>query len=140
MLRDHSTFPPGAAPLHREPTALERLGWGSSFASQIDAGALIETPPMRVLAVHRSGLEVAGDGIDETIPPRPEATVGDWLLLDRARPRSSHVLERKSLIKRRAPGTGRAVQTRPHRRLPRILRRGQIHPDERAPRHSGHRH
>jgi ribosome biogenesis GTPase len=36
--------------------------------------------------------------------------VGDWLLLDRARPRSSRVLERKSLIKRRAPGTGREVQ------------------------------
>jgi ribosome biogenesis GTPase len=60
--------------------------------------------------VHRSGLQVAGDGIDETIPPGPDATVGDWLLLDRARPRSSRVLERKSLIKRRAPGTGREVQ------------------------------
>jgi signal recognition particle receptor subunit beta len=55
-------------------------------------------------------LQVAGDGIDETIPPGPDATVGDWLLLDRARPRSSRVLERKSLIKRRAPGTGREVQ------------------------------
>jgi ribosome biogenesis GTPase len=53
---------------------------------------------------------VAGDGIDETIPPELEATVGDWLLYDRARPRSSLVLERKSLIKRRAPGTGREVQ------------------------------
>jgi len=53
---------------------------------------------------------VAGDGIDETIPPGPEATVGDWLLLDRGRPRSSSVLDRKSLIKRRAPGTGREVQ------------------------------
>jgi ribosome biogenesis GTPase len=51
-----------------------------------------------------------GDGIDETIPPGPDATVGDWLLYDRERPRSSRVLERNSLIKRRAPGTGREVQ------------------------------
>jgi ribosome biogenesis GTPase len=110
MVRDYSAFLPGGTPQRREPTALERLGWGPAFASQIDAGALTETPPVRVVAVHRSGLRVAGDGIDETIPPGPEATVGDWLLLDRARPRSSRVLERKSLIKRRAPGTGREVQ------------------------------
>jgi ribosome biogenesis GTPase len=110
MVRDYSAFLPGGTPQRREATALERLGWGPAFASQIDAGALTETPPVRVAAVHRSGLQVAGDGIDETIPPGPEATVGDWLLLDRARPRSSRVLERKSLIKRRAPGTGREVQ------------------------------
>ncbi len=110
MVRDYSVFLPGGTPARREPTALERLGWGSAFASQIDADALTARPPVRVVAVHRSGLQVAGDGIEECIPPGPEATVGDWLLLDRARPRSSHVLERKSLIKRRAPGTGREVQ------------------------------
>lgn len=110
MVRDYSAFLPGAAPARREPTALERLGWSPAFARQIDADALTATPPVRVVAVHRSGLQVAGDGIDETIPPGPDATVGDWLLYDRARPRSSRVLERKSLIKRRAPGTGREVQ------------------------------
>ena len=110
MVRDYSAFLPGAAAAPRAPTALERLGWGPYFARQIDAEALTRTPPVRVTAVHRSGLQAAGDGIDETIPPGPEATVGDWLLLDRARPRSSHVLERKSLIRRRAPGTGREVQ------------------------------
>jgi ribosome biogenesis GTPase len=110
MVRDYSAFLPGGTPARREPTALERLGWGPAFASQIDAGALTATPPVRVVAVHRSGLQVAGDGIDETIPPGPDATVGDWLLYDRERPRSSRVLERKSLIKRRAPGTGREVQ------------------------------
>jgi ribosome biogenesis GTPase len=110
MVRDYSAFLPGAGIARREPTALERLGWGPVFARQIDAGALSDTPPVRVTAVHRSGLQVAGDGIDETIPPGPEATVGDWLLLDRARPRSSRVLDRKSLIRRRAPGTGREMQ------------------------------
>jgi ribosome biogenesis GTPase len=110
MVRDYSAFLPHAVPVRREPTALERLGWGAFFAQQIDADALSETPPVRVTAVHRSGLQAAGDGILETIPPGPEATVGDWLLLDRARPRSSRVLDRKSLIRRRAPGTGREVQ------------------------------
>ena len=110
MVRDYSAFLPGGTPARREPTALERLGWGSTFASQIDADALAATPPVRVVAVHRSGLRISGDGIEEMIPPGPEATVGDWLLFDRARPRSSRVLERKSLIKRRAPGTGREVQ------------------------------
>ena len=38
------------------------------------------------------------------------ASASNWLLLDRARPRSSQVLERKSLLKRRAPGTDREVQ------------------------------
>lgn len=110
MVRDYSAFLLGAKPTQRTPSVLERLGWGPVFARQIDADALTVTPPVRVVAVHRSGLHVSGDGIEERIPPGPEATVGDWLLMDRARPRSSQVLERKSLIKRRAPGTGREVQ------------------------------
>lgn len=110
MVRDYSAFLPGASAPRRDPTALERLGWGPEFARQIDAAALRETPPVRVVAVHRSGLQVAGDGLEATIPPGPEATVGDWLLFDRDRPRSSRVLARTSLVKRRAPGAGRAVQ------------------------------
>lgn len=110
MVRDYSAFLPGGTPARREPRALERLGWGPAFTQQIDADALTATPPVRVVAVHRSGLQVAGDEIDETIPPGPEATVGDWLLYNCARPRSSRVLDRKSLIKRRAPGTSREVQ------------------------------
>jgi len=111
MVRDYSAlFPGNPLPARHEASALQRLGWGSFFARQIDADALRTTPPVRVVAVHRSGLQVAGDGIDDVIPPGPEATVGDWLLFDRARPRASRVLERKSLIRRRAPGTARAVQ------------------------------
>lgn len=113
MARDYSAFIPGSRPpggSGRVATTLEALGWGPFFARQIDVEALSATPPVRVVAVHRSGLHVVGDGIDETIPPRADATVGDWLLLERARPRASRVLARKSLIKRRAPGTDRQVQ------------------------------
>lgn len=113
MVRDYSAFLPGASasqPSGRALTALESLGWRPFFAQQIDAAALTETPPVRVLSVHRSGLQVAGDGIEELIPPGPEATVGDWLLFDRALPRNSRVLDRASLIKRRAPGHDWQVQ------------------------------
>ena len=113
MARDYAAFLPGSAnagKARRDLTTLETLGWGPFFAQQIDAQALTDTPPARVVAVHRGGLHVVGDGIDETIPPRADETVGDWLLLDRARPRASRVLSRKSVVKRRAPGTDRQVQ------------------------------
>ena len=104
--------PPGAhaGPAHGEPQTLEALGWNPFFAQQTSAEAIADTPPVRVVAVHRSGLQVLGVGTDEMLPPRADVTVGDWLLLDRARPRTSRVLARKSLVKRRAPGTDRQVQ------------------------------
>ncbi len=113
MARDYSAFLAGRAGTGqavRGPSPLEKLGWRPFFAQQIAAEALTETPPVRVVAVHRGGLHVVGDGIDQLIPPRADATVGDWLLLNRAQPRASRVLRPESLIKRRAPGTDRQVQ------------------------------
>ncbi len=113
MVRDYSALFPDAAnalPVRREPTALEAFGWGSEFAQQVDAEEIVSTPPARVVAVHRNGFLVKGDGIEETLPPDIDVTVGDWLMLDRAKPKESRVLSRKSLIKRRAPGTDRRVQ------------------------------
>ncbi|WP_147125182.1 ribosome small subunit-dependent GTPase A [Shimia ponticola] len=110
MVRDYSAFMPGAAVPQNEPTPLERLGWGPAFSQQIEADALTATPPVRVVAVHRSGLQVLGDGIQTKLPPMAEATVGDWVLYDANSPRDSRVLERKSLIKRRAPGHDRSEQ------------------------------
>jgi ribosome biogenesis GTPase len=89
---------------------LAAFGWESFFARQISLEELSDTPPVRVVAVHRSGLEVVGVEIDALIPPRADVTVGDWLLLDPARAHASRLLTRKSLIKRRAPGTNRQVQ------------------------------
>ncbi|WP_368074475.1 hypothetical protein [Celeribacter baekdonensis] len=59
MVRDYSAFLLGAKPTLRTPTVLEGLGWSPIFARQIDADALTATPPVRVVAVHRSGLQVA---------------------------------------------------------------------------------
>ncbi|MGB7244717.1 MAG: ribosome small subunit-dependent GTPase A, partial [Sulfitobacter sp.] len=113
MKRDYSAFRPLArkrAGLERPLSPLEALGWQPHFAAQISADELVATPPVRIVEVHRGALHVIGDGIDETIPPLPDTTVGDWLLLDRRHPSSSRMLERKSLVKRRAPGTDRQVQ------------------------------
>lgn len=113
MKRDYSRFLPHASPrgrLEHNATPLERLGWQAFFAQQTDADELNETPPVRIVEAHRNGMRVAGRNIDKIIPPLADATVGDWLLLDRDRPQASRIFERKSLIKRRAPGTDRQVQ------------------------------
>lgn len=91
-------------------STLETLGWQTYFAQQIDLDDMVEQPPVRITEVHRNALHVIGNGIDKNIPPIPDVTVGDWLLYNSTQPQSSIVLERKSIIKRRAPGTDRQVQ------------------------------
>ncbi len=113
MARNYSEFfPSGAdrADANPRPSPLEAIGWQPFFAQQTSAEELAVTPPVRVIEVHRNALHVLGDGIDENLPPRLDATVGDWLLLDRTDVSASRILERKSLLKRRAPGTGRRIQ------------------------------
>jgi ribosome biogenesis GTPase len=113
MTRDFSHFLPSAGsgdlPI-RERSVLEILGWQPFYSQQIDIDDLADTPPTRVVEVHRNGLHVLGDGIDALIPPGPNATVGDWVLFDRLHASASRVLQRKSLFERRAPGTGRKRQ------------------------------
>ncbi|OXT02116.1 ribosome small subunit-dependent GTPase A [Notoacmeibacter marinus] len=113
MPRDYSALFPlqsRTASTPRPPSTIEALGWKPFFASQISADEFIRTPPVRVVEVHRGALHVLGNEVDETIPPLPDTTTGDWVLLDRERHKSSRVLERTSVIKRRAPGTDRQVQ------------------------------
>ncbi len=88
------------------------------FNSQLEPDDLVATVPVRVMAVHRGGLSVAGPGVDRLIPPfivtagdeEATATVGDWLLLNRETLRPRRLLQRKSLFKRRAAGTSRKLQ------------------------------
>ncbi|WPL17547.1 Putative ribosome biogenesis GTPase RsgA [Thiorhodovibrio winogradskyi] len=113
MTTDNHAEVPNTQPANAPDLPLQALaafGWEPFFARQVSLEALFDTPPVRVVAVHRSGLEVVGPDIDALIPPRADATVGDWLLLDRARAHASQLLARKSLIKRRAPGTNRQEQ------------------------------
>lgn len=94
----------------RKLSTIETLGWQQYFAQQIGIDDLTATPPVRVTEVHRNELRVVGDEIDTSIPPDPGVTVGDWILFDPVNPRMSRLLERKSLIKRRAPGSDRREQ------------------------------
>lgn len=113
MKRDRTTFLPQRARDSGSRTnlnPLQALGWQPFFAQQISVDELAATPPARVVEVHRNGLHVLGDSVDALLAPRPDVTVGDWLMLNPSHPQSSRVLERISLIKRRAPGTGRQEQ------------------------------
>ena len=96
---------------------LRDLGWSPAFQAQIDPGEAATAEPLRVTAVHRDAVEALGEGDARARRvtagpglPTSEIAVGDWLLVDRTSGRVLRLLERKSLIRRRAAGTGRAVQ------------------------------
>jgi len=91
------------------------LGFDSLFLQQLPADDLSTLVPVRIMNVHRSGLQVAGDDFEQHIELSGGdyelgLTVGDWALLDTDAHRLVHRLERKSLFKRRAPGADRREQ------------------------------
>lgn len=96
---------------------MEKWGWNSFFARQIENDSGNQTP-VRVVEVHRSGIRVVGPDIDLQIPRfssgegenETVATAGDWLMLDASSQRPVRMLERKSLFQRRAPGKARKLQ------------------------------
>ena len=113
MTRDYSEFslnPSTNSLAKRNLSTLEILGWSAHFAQQISIDDLAQTPPVRIIEVHRNALHVLGDTVDTTLPMLADVAVGDWLLYSAENPELSTVLARKSLIKRRAPGTDRQVQ------------------------------
>ena len=99
-------------------TDLADLGWSAHFQSQLDLDDLESATPVRVVAIHRGMIEATGPDFAGDIPTAAlwdgdgegRATVGDWLLLDRSSHRPLRLLERKSLFKRKEPGTGRSLQ------------------------------
>ena len=97
-------------------SGLAAFGWSNHFQSQLTAEDTEGGVPARVLAVHRNGLDIASPEFAVRIAPlvsgedEGQATVGDWLVVDVARGAPRRLLERKSLFKRRAAGTGRRVQ------------------------------
>ena len=97
---------------------LEELGWRAFFSEQISGEEARQCLPVRVMAVHRGKIAVAGAGARGFIPPRiPGAgpaddhpTVGDWLLIEAGTLQPIRVLQRMNLFKRRAPGDPRKEQ------------------------------
>ena len=110
--------------------ALRDLGWRDFFAAQLSPTEAGHLCPVRVMAVHRGQLAVAGAGdwagdeagssgaFARTIPPHvphaqgPEdhATVGDWLLIAPDTGQIVRILRRASLFKRLAAGSARKLQ------------------------------
>lgn len=107
-------------PLNPAPPAitLKSLGWTPFFQRQLADLDADHLRPARVTAVHRSGLQVLGEGIETDVAPfidpaggeGANATIGDWLLVDPVTRVAVHMLDRVSLFKRRAPGSARATQ------------------------------
>ncbi|MEO7688841.1 MAG: ribosome small subunit-dependent GTPase A [Sphingomonas sp.] len=98
--------------------SLEELGWSDFFSEQVSDEEARLCHPVRVMAVHRGQIAVAGAGFQHSITPYiPGAlptddhpTVGDWLLVDDATQLPTRVLRRMNLFKRRAPGDPRKEQ------------------------------
>jgi ribosome biogenesis GTPase len=101
---------------------LNDLGWNIHFDEQLTEEELQQCQAVRVMAVHRGQIAVAGLGADASEqqmispyirgadPMDAHPTVGDWLLLWRASGEVKRVLPRLNLFKRRASGSGRKEQ------------------------------
>lgn len=97
---------------------LEVLGWKAHFREQVTSEEVRHCHPVRVMAVHRGKIDVAGAGFQRLISPYIQGaaptddhpTVGDWLLVDRDTFQPIRVLHRMNLFKRRAPGDPRKEQ------------------------------
>ena len=90
------------------------MGWQSYFAEQLDEEENQTYTPVRVTEVRSNGIRVVGKDMDQMIPPsslgkRHRVVVGDWILID-AQFKITRVLDRTSLLQRRAPGSGGKTQ------------------------------
>ena len=98
--------------------ALARLGWRPYFSEQVTSEEAQQCLPVRVMAVHRGKIAVAGAGAQHFVSPYiagagptdDHPTVGDWLLIDKDTREPVRVLGRLNLFKRRAPGDPRKEQ------------------------------
>jgi ribosome biogenesis GTPase / thiamine phosphate phosphatase len=100
-----------------DPDLIE-LGWRPFFDMQLSPDEALQGHPIRVMAVHRGRIAVAGAEPERLISPHftdsqseeDHPAVGDWLLVDRETFEPVRILARANLFKRRAPGKGRRLQ------------------------------
>lgn len=98
-----------------DPGALGALGWKPFFQSQLDLDELETTIPARIAAVHRGRIDLirpSGPDSADTRHDLPAGAlaVGDWVLSDPGTATPLRLLDRSSLLQRRAAGTGREAQ------------------------------
>ena len=94
---------------------LAALGWKPAFQQQLTLDDITTCVPARVTAIHKGSIALAHEhGTLSLQPPLfknlPEIAVGDWVLLRGDLQRPVRLLERNSLIKRRAAGDLSNVQ------------------------------
>jgi ribosome biogenesis GTPase / thiamine phosphate phosphatase len=92
--------------------SLADLGWSAHFLSQLDLDELSLTPA-RVAAVHRDRLELISAGGPFLLEPGRDAPTGDFAVGDWLLTRDGGLvrrLARRSLLSRRAAGTGAGTQ------------------------------
>lgn len=88
---------------------LKSLGWSAEFLRQIEIDEIGALPPARVTAVHRDRIAVLGEAgaLSLQLPQgltTGEVAVGDWVLVDPETTRVARVLDRKTVLHRRAAG------------------------------------
>lgn len=107
----------GGEPTLPPELTLKDYGWRAHLQAQLSEDDLTNAHAVRVLAVHRDALDVAGPEFSGRAQPmkpgeddEAQATAGDWVLIDDTTHRVTRVLTRTSLFKRRIAGTERRVQ------------------------------
>jgi ribosome biogenesis GTPase len=91
------------------------LGLDFHFQQQLGFDDAETVVPVRIMNVQRSGCRLMGDNINKHVELSGgefdlNITVGDWALFDTVTQRLLRRLERKSVFKRRAPGSDRREQ------------------------------
>lgn len=114
MTRDYSQFMPTLKTAKKSETkpnsTLTTLGWNNFFNQQVSLQDTETHLAVRVMSVHRNRLHIKGENVDANIPNNINATTGDWLFLNPKHPVNPQILSRKSVMARKAAGTGREVQ------------------------------
>ena len=96
-------------------STLNSLGWRPHFSAQLTDAEADTLQVVRVMAVHRGRIDVAGTDGESSISVTGKSaaldiTVGDWLLIDANGPSVNRRLKRFGLFQRRAAGTSGDVQ------------------------------
>ena len=96
-------------------TSLKALGWKPVLQQQLTLDEYTDTVPARVSAVHKDSFVLMHERGTPQLPriyfkDLPPLTVGDWCLLTPKLDKPTRMLERTSLIQRKAAGEETAVQ------------------------------
>ncbi len=95
--------------------SLADLGWTPFYQAQLSLEECESHHPLRVTEVHRNRLDTLGTDGPAELPMTGDladhgVAVGDWILVANAGAHPEKVLERKSLLQRRAAGTEPSAQ------------------------------